>query len=172
MKFCCQRVFLICSSKETYIKKAYVILREQAWDWAAVCIVVETIQIVFSCGENKKSLFYPWLTLLFLKLLDSYLKLSLSDFCSPALYNDFSPTLSPTPSSSHRHTAPLAPPTSPSEDKLWLGPDIPSNLLSQHRVKRARVQQRKPLYATAAVPEETWHTTAQGCHAGNHSKKE
>lgn len=58
-------------------------------------------------------------------------------------------------------------PPPPSEDKLWLGPDIPSNLLSQHRVKRARVLQRKPLCATVAVPEETWHTTAQGFHVVN-----
>lgn len=41
----------------------------------------------------------------------------------------------------------------PSENKLWFGPDIPSNLQSQHRVKRARVLQRKLLYAKAAVPK-------------------
>lgn len=60
----------------------------------------------------------------------------------------------------------LTPPTSlslcPSEDKLWLGSDIPSNLQSQHRVKRARVLQRKLLYATAAVPKrETGPSTEQ-----------
>lgn len=34
---------------------------------------------------------------------------------------------------------------SPSVKKLWSVPDIPSNLKSQHRVKRASVRQRKTL---------------------------
>lgn len=73
---------------------------------------------------------------------------------------------------SHRHIQPPYtlpsnhPDPPPSEGKLWLGPDIPSNLLSQHRVKRARVLQRKILCAKAVVPEETWHTAAEENCAG------
>ena len=132
---------------------------------------------IFSCGENyKMSQFH-------LKLHYPVPKPTLTPTWSfQCLTFALQPStmislpLSHTPPFSHRHSAsppppPPPPPPSPSEDKLWLGPDIPSNLLSQHRVKRARVLQRKPLYATAAVPEETWHTTAQGCHAGNHLKK-
>lgn len=47
---------------------------------------------------------------------------------------------------------------SPSMNELWLGPDTPSNLKSQHRVKRARVLQRKPLYTATTAPKETLHT--------------
>lgn len=107
--------------------------------------------------------------LLFLNLhFDSYLKLSLR--LTFALHSSTMISLPLSLTLPLFLTATLRPPP-PSEDKLWLGPDIPSNLLSQHRVKRARVLQRKPLYAAAAVPWETWHTTAQGCHAGNHLKK-
>lgn len=56
-------------------------------------------------------------------------------------------------------------PLFPSEDKLWLGPDIPSNLLSQQRVKRARVLRRKHLYMQQPAPsgDKTHHGTVLAC---------
>lgn len=71
-------------------------------------------------------------------------------------------TLHPPPPSPHtsRTRAPPHPPLS--EDKLWLGPDIPSNLLSQHRVKRARVLSEKaPLYAPRG--DMAHHTSRLPC---------
>ena len=99
-------------------------------------------------------------------MLSSSLTLWLQSF-QCLIFVPWSSTMISLPLSFFSHYFPASLPPPPSEDKLWLGPDIPSNLLSQHRVKRARVLRRKPLYATTAVPEETWHTTAQGCHAGN-----
>ncbi|CAB1425064.1 unnamed protein product [Pleuronectes platessa] len=125
-----------------------------------VCLCHPTIQAVLGrssrhvCRPPGKALYFPW------KSLTAELQVRDREKLLVNLCTWFSCCYDlPPPFCQGQISYIVYPPSNPppSEDKLWLGPDIPSNLLSQHRVKRARVLQRKPLCEPAVVSEETWH---------------